>query len=138
MRYKAAAETSYLALDIGVDCSEDGTFTFIEYCRKLPPSGPIQNLVNITMACAMVSCERRRRIPAICVNLAPRKIADASKSAGTPSSWELDEDNCSGLASGFANEDSSIFVSAIMRDFVVVGVGYVEVGCGISEVQAGN
>ena len=45
--------------------------TSIAYVRKLPPSGPTKNLVNVTIACAMISCGNWSNMPAAWVMRAP-------------------------------------------------------------------
>lgn len=50
------------------------------------------------MACAMVSCDRRRSTPAAWVSNAPAKRIEVSRSGGMPSIDEDELDNWSGVA----------------------------------------
>jgi hypothetical protein len=63
-----------------------GMVTSAPNSTKLPPSGPSQNRMKTTMACAITSCGRRRSIPAAWVRLAPAKRTESSRSADMPSS----------------------------------------------------
>ena len=75
--------------------------TFAAYSLRLPPSGPIQNLVKITIACAIMSCGSRRRTPAAWVSRAAAYMIDLSRSAGIPSREEDEFASWVAVARGF-------------------------------------
>lgn len=52
----------------------------------------------MTIAWAMISCDKCKRTPAACINCAPAHRMEASKSAGTPSIDEDDAESCSAVA----------------------------------------
>jgi hypothetical protein len=60
-------------------------------------------------------------MPAIWVSLDPRKMAEASKSAGTSSNREPDEVSWSGVARGLVREDSIKAVGDMMTVAFVKG-----------------
>jgi hypothetical protein len=55
---------------------------------KLPPSGPSQNRMKTTIACAITSWGRHKSIPAAWVRLAPAKRTESSRSDGMPSRYD--------------------------------------------------
>ena len=60
--------------------------TFAPSSIRLHPSGPTIDRVNRTIACATTFCGNRNSNPADCVNQAPAKKMELSRSFGTPSS----------------------------------------------------
>ena len=89
--------------------------TSTPYSARLPPSDPIQNLVNITIACAIISWGSRSSIPAAWVSLAPANCMEFSRSAGMPSSWDPEDEICSAVAREFANWEVCMAARMISR-----------------------
>lgn len=89
---------------------------------KLPPSPPTQNRINTTTACAITSCGNPSRIPAACVNLAPVKRIESSRSRGTPSICELEVSSCGMLASALARGEGCMVCRRLGAAMCVVVV----------------